>query len=287
MMLLVSTGLCFAASSACSKVAMQRGADVFRFGVAINVANLVFYPAYGLFLGTLSYDATSLFIGIGGGFSIAVGFALFLAALRHGPLAVAFTVFNLSIAVPVVMSIFVLGRKTNPVQLAGFLAALGAIVLLGIGKRRAAETPAPGAGRKFSLYMGLCFFFNGFFLFTFNLFKTYGRQDAANSFLWMVAVSGILFFAPVYLARRGKKKFAKSDILFPPFASFFACTGHTLIQLSMRHISDVVLFPIANGTALVAIVLVSIFFLKERANRFSLSGIAFAIAAVIMMSYNS
>jgi len=285
--ILVAAGLGFASSSAVCKLGMQRGADVFRFGLAGNIVNIVLYPVLGLLVGTFAYDGASILIGLAGGLSVAVSFAFFLMAIRHGPLSIAFTVFNLSIAVPVLMSVLALDRDMNRFQLAGFVLAIAAIVFFGIGQRKADANGNRKTDAMFPVYMIFCFIFNGLFLFGFNLFKSYGQENAAHSFLMMIGIAGILFYFPPYFFRHGGRRFTKSDILYPALSSLFGAASFTMLQFAMRYVSDVILFPVANGTALLSIALFSLLFLKERANPFSVSGICLATLAVIMMSYKA
>lgn len=128
LMLSVAFNTLFASSY---KIAVRRNCNLQVVNVWIYVGSVITMVVYVLVKGSLPFNSTALLMGIFGGILAYFATLSFFYHMKHGQISASWTVISLSIAFPVLASIFMWGEHPSPKQIVGMALIVVALVLFG------------------------------------------------------------------------------------------------------------------------------------------------------------
>jgi drug/metabolite transporter (DMT)-like permease len=273
----VAFGLCaalfYGAADFCGGFAAKRAPVVTVTVVSQFVGLLLLVAALPFFPG--ANHVSDYAWGFAGGICGAAGIALLYHALSIGKMGVVSPVTSvLAAALPVIVST-ALGERLAPAQLAGIVCALVAIVLISAsfdGGVREIST----RGLKEAIASGLLL--GGFYL-----FLAQGHRDGGMHGLLAARIASVVFLALLALRTRSPLRPPAQALPFLVLAGLLDMSANVLYVLATF-----------NGALAIAAVLTSLYpastvflasvTLRERLSAVQWSGVAFALAGVVLIA---
>jgi drug/metabolite transporter (DMT)-like permease len=238
----------------------------------------------------LHFPPKVIAIGALGGLCSSMALFTFQTGLKHGKISTSWLIINLSMSLPIVISIFVFSEKLNVSKLVGILLVLTAIVLMWKDKKADLDkagpaTPqatAPGRHRKWLVFMMLAFVFNGLAASSQKVLVEAGAGDYTWQFYNVLYTAGFLLMAVFTLAGRHLPNLRELATGF--IMALCSIAGNVLLTLALAHnVPGSVAFPVGNGGSLTLVVLAGVLFFKEHVSSAGFVGIACGLTAILVL----
>jgi drug/metabolite transporter (DMT)-like permease len=194
---------------------------------------------------------------------------------------------KMSVVMPVLFSVFVIGDQLNPLKIAGIVLALIAVFL---------TTKSENSARlNFMIWLPILVFVgSGFIDITINAAEHYFLKKEGDSELFSIATFASAFcFGMLFLAFSSfKAKHPKQERSFLKSLAGGICLGipnyfsifFMIKSLETDLLSSAQLFPLLNISNVTLSALVAYLFFKEKLSTSNLSGIALAILSIILIA---
>lgn len=243
--------------------------------------------------GGLNVPYRVAFIGAAGGVFAGLALLTFQSALRFGKISTSWLILQLSVSVPILVSLVVYRERLNLGKVAGVGLVLGAIILLWWDKRTEREKPAgaaddathatPLAKVKWLPLMILAFLANGLAASSQKvLSETFPGQDFSWQFTVSLYWTGFLFTGAVSLLRNGLPN--RQEGLLGLIMAVASVAGNVLLVKAMGEgVSGSVAYPIANGGSLFIVVAAGVLLFKERLTPAGVAGVLLGLAAILVL----
>jgi drug/metabolite transporter (DMT)-like permease len=274
---LLPAALCSISIAAILKVNEHRGGDRLvlagaNYLVAAGLSLLLLRGASG------GISGRTLALGAVTGADYVLGFLILMAGIARGPLAVPVTVMRLSVAVPVVVSIFVWSESPRTPQWAGLAAGLLAIVLFGLGIGR-------GSGNRtragFLPLMAAMFAVMGLGDVLLKAFRETAPDSERLLFtLILFGSAGLLTWLMILACGRRLRRGTVLLGLLLGVPNLFS-TVFTL--LALRTVPASIAFPFINLTVIFGSTLLGRTVWKERLGGLAAAGLAAAAIALVLL----
>ncbi|MBN2070475.1 MAG: EamA family transporter [Candidatus Krumholzibacteriota bacterium] len=214
------------------------------------------------------------------GINYVLAFLVLMAGISKGPLAVSVTVMRLSVALPVLASIFFWAEKPLPGQWAGMILGGVSFILFGAGVAGKGKTRS--AGRNFWPVMMILFLVTGITSILLKSFSETLRDVDRMVFTWILFTVAAVFTWIMIAVRRvpfDKRTFMLGLLLGIPnlLSTFFAL-------IALRSVPASIVFPFINVTVITGSTLAAFFIWKERLGKVAITGLAAAVVAIILLS---
>jgi drug/metabolite transporter (DMT)-like permease len=238
--------------------------------------------------GGLHFPPKVLAIGGAAGLFATLALFAFQTGLKFGKISTSWLVLNLSMSLPILVSIVFFGEKLNWIKMAGVAMVLLAILMLWFDKKtdmtlHGGNNPAVrGHHTKWLFLMILAFVFNGLAGLTQKVLVEAGQKDFTWQFyttLYVVALLLTTGFAVVKKMRPTRREIITGFIM-----AVGSVAGNVLITLALGNgVAAAVAFPVGNGGSLTLVVLAGVLFFKERIHPVGRLGIACGICAILVL----
>lgn len=280
------------------------GAADFAGGLASrlssNSAAVLLAQAVGLVLAAILLIASGepvpsvevLWWSAAAGVSGALGLALFYLALSRGTMGlVAPLAALLGAAIPAVFGL-VGGDRAGPATLAGMVAALAAVALIAVPDRRLGSpvlaTYRGSRGREWLLILGASLGFAGFFL---CVDASHGSGGGVWWPLFMIKLAGVssilmAVISAALLGRPPRLRLGRAALLIGTAAGVADLGGNLFFFLASRE-GDLAVAVVLSSLYPAGTVLLARFILHEHLSPVRLSGVALAIAGVVLIGLGS
>lgn len=113
------------------KVAAQKKCNLEMVNIWMYAGSLVTIAAYVLLKRHLEFNTPALYLGIAAGITAYFTTLAFFYHIKHGQLSASWTVISLSVAFPVLASIFIWHERPSIKQLIGLVLIVVALLLFG------------------------------------------------------------------------------------------------------------------------------------------------------------
>jgi drug/metabolite transporter (DMT)-like permease len=237
----------------------------------------------------LSFPPEVLSIGALGGVFSGLALLAFQTGLRHGKISTSWLVINLSMSVPILLSVFAFREEVSPIKAGGILLVLAAIILMWRDKRldmdKAAldgKSPVLNRRSKWLPLMLLAFVANGLAASSQKILVESGAGEYAWQFYIVLYWAGFALMAVLSLLREGwpnRREFQTAFVM-----AICSVLGNVSLTLALNHgVPGSVAFPVGNGGSLTLVVLAGVLFFRERIHRVGVLGILFGISAIIIL----
>lgn len=234
-------------------------------------------------LRSLFFGGYLLKLGLFGAVAYVVALASYLVACREKNIATNWTIVNLSVISPILLSIIWFGDRFTLLKGVGAVLTILSIVLIGSASERT-STPNKTGARWFAC-IGVAFLLNGVLVI---LFRFVPARDGALFTAYFYGIS-VLLIVPYKLLIDRQWKLAKGLIAVSATGAVAHWTGIMLTIAALSHIgkiskeSGVIVYPITNGLVIPAGVILGVLLLKQSVNRKTGIGVAVGVIALICL----
>ena len=238
-----------------------------------------------LFLDGYEFSATVAAVALVAGGGLLLARWCLLRALDCGRAGPTFTVWNLAIAVPVLISILAWQETPSPRQLAGLIMVPVCVLLLNERKDRGgpdAVRTGPLTTMAWLLFALLCFAGEGVFATCFKVIEEWDLMAGRHTFLLLYNAYVTVFLLPPVLNTRDPPR--KRELAVGAASALgFVFSG--IFGLRAIHaLEGIVYFPIMCASYLVLLQLASFLIWKERTTRAQTLGMILAVAAIVLIA---
>jgi drug/metabolite transporter (DMT)-like permease len=236
----------------------------------------------------LHFPARVLSIGGAGGGCAALAIFTFQTGLKFGKISTSWLVLNLSMSVPILLSIIFFGEKLNWIKFCGVAFVASAIVLMWHDKKldlkRAGVDKPDISGHHFKwiLLMGSAFLFNGLAACTQKILVEFNQKDYTWQFYTTLYWVAFAFMGGFIVMK--KLVPSKREIVTGFIMAIGSVLGNVLITLALGHgVEAAVAFPVGNGGSLTLVVLAGVLFFREHVHPVGRAGILLGICAILIL----
>ena len=232
----------------------------------------------------LHFPKAVVIIGAIGGIFSSLALFTFQAGLKHGKISTSWLVINLSMSIPILLSIFIFGEKVNWIKGVGIFLVLIAILFLWRDKKADLDKTGEVATNKSKWLplMILAFLANGLAAASQKVLVERGFGDFAWQFYAVLYWSGFALMLGLSLLKAGmphRREFGTAFVM-----GVCSVAGNVALVLALaRKVPGSVAFPVGNGGSLTLVVLAGVLFFKERVNPIGRLGIACGLSAILLL----
>lgn len=232
----------------------------------------------------LHFPKEVLLIGTVGGIFSSLALFTFQAGLKHGKISTSWLVINLSMSIPILLSIFLFDEKINWIKGIGILLVLNAILFMWRDKKLDLDKAMSGTinKSKWLPLMILAFVANGLAAGSQKVLVERGFGDFAWQFYIVLYWAGFLLMLLLSLLKEGmpnRREFGTAFVM-----GLCSVAGNVALVLALaRNVPGSVAFPVGNGGSLTLVVLAGVLFFKEHVNPIGRLGIACGLSAILLL----
>ena len=234
----------------------------------------------------LHFPKEVLVIGAIGGIFSSLALFTFQAGLKHGKISTSWLVINLSMSIPILLSIFLFNEKINWIKGVGIFLVINAIVLMWRDKKidldKASAHPITTDKSKWLPLMILAFLANGLAAGSQKVLVERGFGDFAWQFYIVLYWAGFALMLVLSLLKEGmpnRREFGTAFVM-----GVCSVAGNVALVLALaRNVPGSVAFPVGNGGSLTLVVLAGVLFFKEQVHPIGRIGIACGLSAILLL----
>lgn len=252
-----------------------------RWGViaANYVVALALSAAMYVFGGSSQASLFTVGLGLVTGLLYIGGMYLGMATIGRRGASIAVSASQLSVLLPVSLSVAVFGETLNLNQLMGVGVALLALPLLAA---RVGGGLRGGLDRETLLLIVAQLLVQGFAQFSSKVLVASGLGGERGAFFLAVFVSATLVTLPVAFRHRGE--IMKRDFAYGGAVGVCNIGGNLSILLALTALPGAIVFPLINSGGLLLVTVLAWLIFKERISRVNALGIALTLAAVLLIN---
>ena len=252
------------------------------WGGVLTTIYTAFFNAKGL-----KFPPEVLLIGSLGGTIAAAALFIFQTGLKFGKISTSWLIINLSMSVPVSLSIFFFGEKISLSKGIGVLLVFVAVVMMWWDKKKDLEKSnveiggAPANKSKWLWLMMLSFLGNGLAASSQKLLQEAGAGDYVWQFYIVLYWSGFAMLTLLSLLREAwpnQRELATGLIM-----AVCSVAGNVSITMALGKVKGAIAYPVGNGGSLTLVVLAGVLFFREKIHRVGIAGIICGISAILIL----
>jgi drug/metabolite transporter (DMT)-like permease len=233
------------------------------------------------------WNPALIWLGFIGAVSYVITLSAYLVASREKNIATNWTVVNLSVVVPILISIFWFGDNFTPLKAAGVVLTLISIVLIGRGMR----SPAAGGvtSSRWLASITIAFLLNGVLVILFR-FVPEGYGALFTAYFYGIS---FLLVLPYKLICDRTIEANKGLIAVSVTGAATHWSGIMLTMLALSQVSKtsaqtgVIVYPITNGLVIPVGVILGIVILRQHITRRTGVGVALGMCALLCLFFPS
>ncbi len=218
-------------------------------------------------------------LGLVTGFLYIGGMYLGMATIGRRGASIAVSASQLSVLLPVGLSVVVFGETLNTNQLVGVGVAIVALPLLAA---RIGGGLRGGLDRETLLLIVAQLLVQGFAQFSSKVLVASGLGAERGAFFLATFVSATLVTLPVALRHRGEV--GRRDLVYGGAVGVCNIGGNLSILLALMALPGAVVYPLVNSGGLLLVTVLAWLIFKERISRVNALGIALTLAAVLLIN---
>lgn len=269
------------ASSAMIAIIMRISAPRVKANICMLAANyltcLLLAAGYaGFRLFPLRSPGFLMTLGMGAfnGVLYLLGFMLLQYNTRKNGVVLSSVFMKLGLLVPIVLSVFLFGEIPTVLQCAGFVLAVGAIILVNYEKGTAFS------GFKLPLLLMLLAGGSGDAMS--KVFAVYGPAALADPFLFYTFAGAFLLCIALILWKKERPdKYALVFGVLVGIPNFFSAK---FLLMSLGHLPGVIVYPTFSVGTILAVTLAGVCLFKERLRRMQWVALAVILTALVLLN---
>lgn len=228
----------------------------------------------------LNVSTPLVLLAIGGGIGGGIAYFFFLSALKIGPYALSISIYTMAFLIPVAFSIIVWDRPLTLSVGAGIALISAGIVLIS-ASGASGKGQAKGVWLKWLIFLGAAFVLTAIPQIA---QAAAARLGAINLwfFLFLTFLSGGVAFGIFFLVKGIKP--AKGAVFFGTLAAAGSIAGNLFTLKALARLPEPVVFPISLAGPIIAAVVLSILFFKEKTKPLGYLGILVGLAGIVILA---
>jgi len=230
--------------------------------------------------GPLLVSTSVVLLAVGGGIGGAVAYFFFLSALKAGPYALTISVYTMSFLIPVAFSIIVWSQPLGRSTAAGTLFIVAGITLISMSAA-APKGEAKAAWAKWLLLLGAAFVLTAIPQIS---QAAAARLGAINLwfFLFLTFFAGAAALWLFLLIK--KTKTARGLLTYGALAAVGSVAGNFFTLRALAKLPEPVVFPVSLAGPVIAAVLLSLLYFREKIKPLGYLGILAGLAGIILLA---
>lgn len=221
----------------------------------------------------------TLALGLVTGFLYIGGMYLGMATIGRRGASIAVSASQLSILIPVSLSVAIFGESLSTTQLIGVAVALVSLPLLAA---KIGGGLSGGLDRETLLLIVAQLLVQGFAQFSSKVLVATGLGAERDAFFLAVFISATMVTIPVALRHRGEIR--GGDFAYGSVVGVCNIGGNLSILLALAALPGAIVFPLVNSGGLLLVTILAWLIFKERISRINALGIALTLAAVLLIN---
>ena len=248
------------------KASVQRAKTAYDIPFILVAESFVLTVVFGVLsaINRVSFKFGNIIPGIVSGVSTFVAMVCLFKSMGSGSFGVTIVLANLNFIIPIILSAVFLSESASAWQTAGIITMIAVIISVNVGARKDGDGRSP---KIFILWAIGSFLFNGLLNFGVKLHDHYLRESPL-AFNFVTFACCFLCSAVLFIVRRIKsgERVNISKEIIPCAAIFTAlCGANFFIQSILpEYVNAAVQFTVGLGGAMLAGMLISHIFYKER-----------------------
>jgi len=268
-------------SSAMVSIVMRVSSDKVTGNLSMLAMNYLICSALGAGYGhfflwqpqTAGFGMTVL-LGIVAGVLYLAGFVMLQRSVRNHGVVLSSVFMKLGLLVPIVLSLVFFREIPTASQIAGFLIAVLAIVLINL--KRSGSTNRFGMGLILLLLLG-----GGCDAMS-KVYEVLGNPDLSEQFLFYTFLVAFLLCAALVV--RARERFGWKELLFGVLIGIPNFFSAKFLLLALNFLPAVVVYPSFSVATLLIITLTGVAVFKERLSRLQWAALAAIVAALVLLN---
>jgi len=229
---------------------------------------------------SLNFTTTVVLLAVAGGAGGAVAYFFFLQALKIGSYALTISIYTMTFLNPVIFSIIFWDRQVTTLITLGILLIIAGIILISL----AGSTPE---SQKSGLFLKwLIFLIATFFLTGIPQISQAAAVRLAEinlwSYLFITFLAGALVFL-IYLFVK-KVRLPRQALSFGALAAAGSVAGNFFTMRALSGLPEPVVFPVIQAGPIIAAVILSLAYFKEKIKPAAYFGIILGLAGIVLLT---
>ena len=213
-------------------------------------------------------------LGILAGILYLAGFVMLQRSVRKNGVVLSSVFMKLGLLVPIILSLLLFHEIPTGAQIAGFLIALGAIVVINMKQE---------AGREqFGMGLILLLLVGGGCDAMSKVFEVYGPASLSEQFLFYTFAIAFLLCAG--MAASNKEHPVARELIFGTLIGIPNFFSAKFLLLALGHLPAVVVYPSFSVATLLCITLAGVAVFRERLSRLQWVALAAIVTALILLN---
>lgn len=269
----------------CYETAAKRGYRIWDVGLFMQLTGFLIGLTVTVLHGSLLFDVRLLLMGMLGGASFVLSIYFYLSASRERDIGANWTIVNLSVVLPILVSILWFRDAFTLMKGLGVVGTLASIAVIGGG------IPKTGAGRPSSqwfLFISLAFCANAIL----PILLRFVPAHQSVLFTTYLYGTGLFLFLSIRLATSRDWKMSGGLIRIAAGAAATHWCGIVLTMAALGLVGSVskqagvIVYPITNGLVIPCGVVLGAMILKQTIPARSKWGVALGVLAMVSLSFS-
>ena len=228
----------------------------------------------------LNFTPAVILLAVAGGAGGAVAYFFFLQALKIGSYALTISIYTMTFLNPVIFSIIFWDRQLTTLITLGILLIIAGIILISLAGATS-ESQQSGLFIKWLIFLAATFFLTGI--------PQISQAAAVRlaeinlwSYLFLTFLAGALVFI-IYLAAK-KIKLPPQALSSGALAAAGSVAGNFFTLKALAKLPEPVVFPVIQAGPIIAAVILSLAYFKEKIRPAAYFGIMLGLAGIILLT---
>ena len=226
-----------------------------------------------------SWEVSPFTLGLGAvtGLTYAAGMYLNLTLMGKRGAAITSSMIQLSVLIPIAVSVFFYGETLGSLQLLGIGLAVASLPLLAAKPMQKLELD-----KEVIPMIIVTIIVVGFSQLSSKILIQSGFGSQNNFFLLAIFTSAAILVSP--LAWRNRESIVSKDGLFGFGVGVFNVASNRFLILALTTLPGAIVFPVSSAGSLLLVTISAIVLYKEKVSRVNLVGILLTLAAVVLIN---
>lgn len=233
----------------------------------------------GMVIQNGSWTVSSFTLGLGAitGLTYAAGMYLNLKLMGKRGAAITSSMIQLSVLIPLAVSVFFYGETIGSLQLLGIILAIISLPLLAAKPMQKLELD-----REVIPMIVVTIIVVGFSQLSSKILVQSGLESQNNFFFLAIFTSAALLVSP--LAWKNRENIHGSDGLFGVGVGVFNVAANRFLLLALTTLPGAIVFPVSSAGSLLLVTISAIILFKEKVSRVNLIGILLTLISVVLIN---
>lgn len=255
-----------------SRIQNRMGMFIANYAVCAVLSRL-FMGQRPFFTGAEGWGTVAL-LGAVSGILYLGTFVLLQKNISRNGLSVSAVFMKLGVLVPTVMALVVFHEQPRPLQLAGIVIAISAVVLMNYQKES-------GAGKQ-TVWLIMLLLGSGFADAMANIFDKLGNADLKDHYLLITFLFALL--CAVILFLKEHKRIAVSDILLGLCIGIPNYFSSRFLLGALRDVPAMIVYPVFSVLTVVLITMAGIVLFREKPDRRKTAALGLILVALVLLN---